>query len=170
MNQQEQELKDAINDYKALVAQTKLLELQLKELNKARKHAEEDTLPTMFQERGLSGLHLDTGETIEIKPDIYTSISGEHQIGAFNWLRETHNDGAIKQVVEIPITNEEGLQYVYEALDEYKIMYNIKRTIHHATLKSLVKEILEDEDLMKTFPKELFGLTEFFKIVIKTKK
>ena len=64
----------------------------------------------------------------------------------FQFLFDTENEGALKQMILIDISTIKA-SYVQGILDEHFIPYEIKYTIHHATLSSILKDLVENGKL-----------------------
>jgi hypothetical protein len=127
---------------------------------------EQRVLPDLMDQADLELIKLGNGAVIELKDFVNTRI--KDQDTAFAWLREHGNDGIIKNEIKIamPRGDDEAAKALSTKLSEEGIPHTLKPTIHHATLKSTVTEILNGE-LRDDFPREAFGVSEFRKVVFK---
>jgi hypothetical protein len=127
---------------------------------------EQRDLPDMMNQLDLTELKLQSGRRITLTDFINTSIKDEAV--CFAWLKEQGSDGIIKNEIKIamPRGDNEAAQALSTKLHEEGIPHTLKPTIHHATLKSTVKEILNGE-LRDLLPREAFGVSEFQKVVFK---
>jgi hypothetical protein len=127
---------------------------------------EQRDLPDMMNQLGLTELTLMEGNRITLTDFINTSIKDEAV--CFAWLKEQGSDGIIKNEIKIamPRGDNEAAQALSTKLSAEGIPHTLKPTIHHATLKSTVKEILNGE-LRDSLPREAFGVSEFQKVVFK---
>ncbi len=92
-------------------------------------------LPEAMQEEGISSCTVDGVGRVTLRSDIYASIPASNREAAFDWLRGTGHGGVIKE------------------------------SIHHGTLKALIKEMIRSgeqlppEDLVKVTPYDMAVLT-----------
>lgn len=129
-----------------------------------RRVAEED-LPNAMEELGLKKLTLDSGETIEIKPDFVVGIPEVNKIEAFNWLESKGFGGLIKTEVKIAFGKGElsKAEKLLLALGKKKLNVGLTRNVHWQTLKAFV---VEQTRAAKAIPLELFGAHPTTKAVI----
>jgi len=127
---------------------------------------EQRVLPDLMDQANLELIKLGNGSIIELKDFVSTRI--KDQDTAFAWLKEHGNDGIIKNEIKIamPRGDNEAAHALSTKLHEEGIPHTLKPSIHHATLKSTVTEILNG-DLRDSLPREAFGVSEFRKVVFK---
>jgi len=130
---------------------------------------EEDHLPQLMLEMGIEGLDLAGGGRIELKDFVQTSIPIARQAEAFNWLRETQNDGIIKNEIKVSLGRgeDEKAARIKEDLTLRGVAFDQKQSIHPSTLKAFVTEALNNPDLRATLPMEAFAVHEGQKVVFK---
>jgi len=126
-------------------------------------------IPELMTTLGMEEFKLTDGSVVSVKADVKTSITEANRPAAFLWLEEHHYDGIIKTNV--------GLQFGKGEMEEAKKAEKVladagfhastERSIHPATLKSFVKERLEDGD---NIPIDVFGIFEFKQSKIKLPK
>lgn len=142
-------------------------EALLKSRKETARRLREESLPAAMQELGLSKVRLESGETIEVKQDVYASIPAEKKEAAYAWLEQHDFGGLIKTAVSVDFGRGE--------LDEAKgfllrlqgegFAPDFSRSIHAQTLKAFLNEQIRDG---KDIPLDLFGAMPVF--VAKVKK
>lgn len=140
-----------------------LMEAQLTEAKSFLRALETEDLPELMREFGLLAVDLVTGERIEIKDEVETSITEERRPSAHAWLRENKFGGLIKCVVGfvLPAGEEKVAEEIAEAIaDQFGKEAEISERVHPQTLKSFVKEQMA---LQKPPPFELFGVFPYSK-------
>ena len=117
----------------------KQLEDEIKSCNEEIKSIEEGTLNRALNELQINNISL-SGMNISksvVFRGGYTTHSDED---AFKFLFDTHNDGALKKQLIIDLEAYPRAEFV---LMENDIKYEKKYSIHHATLSSIIKELVE---------------------------
>jgi len=162
-----EELKSMGVALEILAEQIEETEALLSALKEKRRKIEEVDLPTRMDELGISEITLASGGKISVIDFIQTRIKDEFTV--FQWLRETHNDGIIKNEIKAVFDRgqDERTQRVMEDLAARGVPYEHKQSIHPQTLKSFVKEVLSNPELRESLPREAFGLYEGRKVVFK---
>ena len=145
------------------------LELQVSNKKQEIKQLEEVHLPTLLDELGIEGIDLQGGGRIEARDFVQTRISEEHKAAAFQWLRETQNDGIIKNEISVKLDrgSDERAQRIMDALNTDGVPFDFKETVHPSTLKSFITEVLNNPELRDQLPREAFGVYEGRKVVFK---
>ena len=141
------------------------MEQQLKEKQEELRKLSIETIPSMMAEVGVTSITLTDGSEIEIADRYYAKLPEDNYV-AFTWLREKGMDGVIKTQVTVDIGkgDDAKLREIEDALQECGIVPTIKSTIHHMTLKALVKEQVEKGN---DIPLDAFGAGSFRQSVIK---
>lgn len=165
-----EEIRSKSEELATLKLQIQTTESGLTTLKKAAALIEENHLPALMDEIGLTAYTLTDGAVIECKDFVSAKIKDEAT--AFTWLRETNNDGIIKNSIAVFLDkgDDARAQLAVSALNELDIPAEHKQAVHHTTLKSFVTEALTNPDLQGTIPKEAFGVNEFRKVVFKSAK
>lgn len=127
----------------------------LKEFNK---DLEERQLPDLMQEIGLTEITLRSGRRIATIREYYPNVSKERQDAAYSWLRDHNMGGIIKTGLLVDARSE-------KLLSDQNIPFEKKETIHPGTLKALIREQCELPN--STFPKDVFGVFEMTRAVVK---
>jgi hypothetical protein len=101
-------------------------------------------LPNMMAEVGLESFTLPGGRKISIENKVYAKLPAD-TYNAFSWLREHGMDGVIKTqvVLDFGTGEDDKVHAAQDALMAMGLVPMVKSTIHHMTLKALVKEQLE---------------------------
>lgn len=115
------------------------LEQQVKDINKVIKDIEEKELSSLLDEQGISKISI---EDMDISKSLvfrggYTKHTDPE---AFQFLFDSDNDGALKQHLIVDLSTCPRAPF---ELDEKDIPYTIEYSIHHATLSSILKELVE---------------------------
>jgi hypothetical protein len=145
------------------------LEAQVTAKKTEIREIEEVNLPTLMDELGFEAIDLQGGGRIEVKDFIQANISEANKAEAFNWLRETQNDGIIKNEIKVNIDRgqNELAESVLQTLTELGVRPSQKQSIHHATLKAFITEVLNNPDLRDSLPRDAFSVYEGRKVVFK---
>lgn len=145
------------------------LEAQASTKKQEIKQLEEVHLPTLLDEIGIEGIDLQGGGRIEAKDFIQTRISEDNKAAAFQWLRETQNDGIIKNEISAKLDrgSDEKAQWIMDVLAARGVPFDQKETVHPMTLKSFITEVLNNPELRDQLPREAFGVYEGRKVVFK---
>ena len=120
-------------------ASKKEYEDKLKEINKDIKNIEEKELAGLLDELCVSKLSvadMDITKSVVFRPGYVKHSDPE----AFQFLFDTNNDGALKKHLVI---NLESYPDIPTFLDLKGVDYKIEYSIHHATLGSIIKELVE---------------------------
>jgi hypothetical protein len=159
------ELVDAGSAQVSLENRIKLLEDELSERQEQLRKLSEETLPNMMAEVGLESFTLLDGRKIEIANRYYAKLPAD-SYAAFTWLREQGMDGVIKTqvVMDFGKGDDEMVQRIQDVLVEMGITPTVKSTVHHMTLKALVKEQVEKGN---PIPLDAFGAGSIRTSVIK---
>jgi len=145
-------------------ASTKLAELE-EELNTIRRRH----IPELMEGLGMDSFKMSDGREVTVDNKINASISAENKPAAFAWLREHEFDGIIKTNVDVAFGKGEAADAEKAAavLREAGFEPSVAENVHPMTLKSFVKERLEEGD---EIPTDVFGIYEFKEAKIKNPK
>lgn len=118
-------------------------EEEVKNLNASIKQIEEKDLSSLLDEQGINRVSLDD---MDISKSLifrggYTKHTNKD---AFKFLFDSNNDGALKQFLIIDLAAHPGAEFVLMSED---IPYKIEYSIHHMTLSSILKELVESGQL-----------------------
>lgn len=118
-------------------------EEEVKDLNASIKQIEENDLSSLLDEQGINRMSLDD---MDISKSLvfrggYTKHTDKD---AFKFLFDSNNDGALKQFLIVDLAAHPGAEF---ALMSEDIPYKIEYSIHHMTLSSILKELVESGQL-----------------------
>lgn len=135
-------------------------QIALGELEDKRKKIARTQIPDIMDELGMQSFKLADGSTLDVKTSINASISEDNKPAAFAWLTEHEKDGIIKTKVtsEFGKGEIEAAREAVKALTEAGFGAMLDQSVHPMTLKSFVKEQLEEG---VNIPLEVFGVFEF---------
>jgi len=130
----------------------------LKAANELVRRIEEVDLPDAMAAIGMQKFVLTTGETVDVKTEYHASIPKAREGEAFNWLREHNADALLKRIVSVQFgRGEDDAAGEIAAMleNEYSLPVEQKLSVHPSTLKSFVKERIEEG---AELPQDLFGV------------
>ncbi len=164
-----QELTNLIKELRNLEERIARGESLLKDLKKQALLINQVSIPEIFQEMGnlkeMTLLDEAGGEyKVTVQPDITVSIGDEGK--AFQFM-ENHKYGSIiKSSMSLSFGKgeEEAQEVARKALKSADLEFEEKRGIHHSTLKSTVKKLMEKGT---SIPEDIFKLYSYTKTVIK---
>ena len=105
---------------------------------------EENVLPAMMMDAGVSELVLNDGTKMAIVTEYYGKIDEVNQTAAFAFLRQTGNEALIKNIFDIsfPREDNDAANDLAAFLEERGAgTWSRKKTVHPKTLNSFVKEL-----------------------------
>lgn len=136
-------IKEKALELKGLRAKKEELNDSIKTVNEGIKTLEEKQIPSMMDDLGVSDITID-GVKVKRGVVFRGGVTKHTDKDAFKYLFDSHNDGALKQVISIDLTQNPQAQ---EVLDELNIPYSVEYSIHHMTLSSILKELVGDGKL-----------------------
>lgn len=142
------------------------LEQEMKDKAKALRKIQEQDLPDAMLAAGCKGYTLSTGEGITIKEDISASLSEGKKGPAIAWLKE-HGFGDIVSddvAVSFGKGKEDEARETVDLLKAHGLIPVLKTNVNTATLKSLIRELLEKGEEVDL---ELLGAYQWRKAIIK---
>jgi len=144
-------------------------ETYVKDLKEKLRKVSEVRLPMAMQELKMKDFALENGAKVQCKPFYAAHISEDRAASAHDWLRTNGFGDIIKNKLEVELKmGQDNMALSLEAeLQEQGASYIKKEGVHSATLKSFVKEQLEQGHPL---PMDLFGVHVGTKAVITRKK
>ena len=103
-------------------------------------------LPEAMELAGVADYTLSDGTHLLVRPDVKASISIENRPFAHGWLRDHGHGGVIKEAFMCdlrPLTPEQR-EKLHQEIMSFEIIPERIESVHSSTLKSLVKELLEE--------------------------
>jgi len=120
------------------------LEERLKTAKAALREIQETQLPDLMESVGLSEIRLDTGQIIKVERIISASLTEAKRPDGIKWLQDHGHGGVVKMETTVSLpkgkTIPGTLLHKLEALGAEVV---VKETVHHSTLKALVKELFD---------------------------
>lgn len=133
-----------------------LAEINLKAKKEALRLISEGTIPEVMEELELDTITTNTGLTVTIKDALKASITQANKPKALAWLRKHKHEKIIKaKLIVTPADDKENVT-LQKKLEKYQV--EATEGVHASTLKSFVKELLEDG---KNIPEKLFGIHKY---------
>lgn len=152
-----QALKQRLQEEEETVSETKNQVKQLEEID----------IPQLMDERNLEELRLNSGKKIKVKDFVQTRLKDAKT--AIQWLRDTNNDGIIKNEIKVSLDRgqDDRAEMIKEDLKLRGVVFDHSQTVHHSTLKAFVTEALSNPELRDQLPREAFGVYESRKVTFK---
>lgn len=127
------------------------------------------TIPDAMDAAGLKDVTLKDGSKLAVVPDLKCGINKANETAAFAFLREKGHGAVIASQLLVDmrtLEDPDAAAEIITLLDEHELTHETKESIHWATLKSLVKDMLEKgEELPASF-----SVHQFKKAVVKEPK
>ena len=130
---------DLAKELDSLRSQKKEAEDYVKKINEQIRSVEEKQLAPLMDEQLVSKISIDDLEIS--KSLVYRgSYTKHYDKDAFKYLFDSHNEGALRQLLIVDFA---ACPLADAVLAEAGIPYTIEYSIHHATLSSILKELVE---------------------------
>jgi len=128
----------------------------LEKAKKVTKQLEEELIPDLMHEIGVTELRLSAGAKVSIKQDVYASIPEELKPAAYKWLEDNQFGGLIKSAVSVPFGRGEleKAKELIQQLEALGLPAEFEESLHHQTMKAFLREQLAKK---KPVPLDLFG-------------
>ena len=134
------------------------LEEELRTAKQELRDIQEEQIPDVMMELGVSDVTLTDGRKLTIKEDLHAKIADKNRQEAHAWMVEHGYGDIIKNqvVVNVETGNQESLNSLLGILNNNAYEdYSLKNNIHFQTLKKFVKENIEAG---VDIPLNLFGV------------
>lgn len=130
----------------------------LAELKKQEQRLSGEVIPSIMDSLGLMEIKTTQGRKVSYKPFYSGKIREEAEDRAFEWLEEEGHGGVIKgqMILDYRRPQRDEVLALREELKAQGWASTIKLGVHHATLRSLFREVIEDDG--GNFPPDLFDL------------
>jgi hypothetical protein len=138
-------------------------DVELKKAKELQRRLEEEDLPELMREVGLTEMKLSDGSAVTVKDEVSCAITEEKRTRAHAWLVEHGFGGLIKTEVVVAFGREEhdeALACAEKIHDELSREAVLEERVHPATLKSFIKE---QREAGLTPPTDLFGIFTYAK-------
>lgn len=144
-------------------AQVETLTSEVKDAKEEVRRLQEEDLPELMRELGLSEIKLADGASVKVVDEVDCNISEERRFRAHEWLTDNGFGGIIKSAITVEFGRDEHA----EALEAAEKIHDVtgrdallKEGVHPQTLKAFVKEQMAAG---VTVPQELFGIRPYSK-------
>lgn len=137
------EIYSLANELKVLRESKKEAEEYVKKINSDIKNIEEKKLAQLMDEQQVSKISiqdLDISKSLVYRGG-YTKHSDRD---AFKFLFDSDNQGALHQYLIVDLAECPGAEFI---LQDQEVPYKTEYSIHHATLSSILKELIESGKL-----------------------
>jgi hypothetical protein len=120
-----------------------------------------EALPEAMKQIGMSEFKLEGGTVISVKNDLNCNIKEENRINAYEWLRGHGHGSIIKDVLTLNFDtgDDEAKQAAIDYAETLGADYELKESIHAATLKAWAKRQLEDGN--DPIPEEIINIFRY---------
>ena len=145
------------------------LKLDLEDCERTIRRLEQEDIPELMRELGITSFKLQDGSSVDVTEDITCGISEDRRAAAHRWLIDNGFGGLIKTevVVEFGRGEQQAATDLRNKIGEFTDRQpHVSEKVHPQTLKSFLKEQLAAGSPV---PFETFGLNAFNKVKI-TKK
>lgn len=132
------------------------LEESLRKRKEDLKNLQTEVIPKEMKKLGMQSFTLSDGSTISIEKKYFASIPKDYTLEAMHWLEENGYGDTVKRVIQAqqPRDNQKT-EELKEWLFDNEINFDINQSIHHSTLKKIVKDTMEAG---KDIPIKAFGV------------
>jgi hypothetical protein len=144
-------------------ADVAVLVTELQEAKEAVRRLQEEDLPELMREVGLSEIKLADGSSIKVVDEVDCSISEDRRARAHDWLTANGFGGIIKSAITVEFGRDEHDQALAAAEKIHDVTgrdATLKEAVHPQTLKAFVKEQMAAG---VSVPQELFGIRPYSK-------
>lgn len=152
---------DLCDKHLALEDEIELIEKELKEAKAKLFDLSADKIPTAMSDAGCESFTLTGGQVVSVETGYQAHIKKTNVVPAHAWLRDHGHGGLIKNEVkiELGVGEEEKVKVIEDFLDAQGQSFKRKEAVHASTLKSFVREQMEQEEC--SLPQDLFGVFEY---------
>jgi hypothetical protein len=156
----------AANSMQALARRVAVLELHLKLAKEEFRTLQEQTLPDLMTEVGLSEFTLADGTAVEIKPIVDCTLPKERSVEGCDWLVANGHEGVVTTEIVLRFARGRAalVEQVIQHLRKIKLHAAPEYRVHPQTLKKLYRELTEQG---QTLPDELFNTYHGRKALLK---
>jgi hypothetical protein len=134
-------------------AREKELTEEAKQAGKRKRYYSEKAIPEALSALGLSGVTLDDGRKVEVKPEIFVDIKEENRAVAHQWMESEGYGDLIRTVISCNFGRGERshAQAVADLLSAAGYQAESKDTVHYQTLRAWAKDLLMQGILLPDF-------------------
>ena len=135
----------------------------LQEAKEEVRRIQEDDLPELMREVGLSEIKLADGSSIKVVDEVDCNISEERRYRAHEWLTLNGFGGIIKSAITVEFGRDEHDEALAAAQKIHDVTgrdADLREGVHPQTLKAFIKEQMAAG---VSIPQELFGIRPYSK-------
>jgi len=156
-------MSDTINKIVQLAEEMIEIDRQIEQLKTILKTKEDqfkqissNELPVLMAQIGLNRFALASGMSIAVKPVLIVNVPKDGIEQVDTWLTSQGHGGMVKTNIDVSLPKaSEKLPDIKQALDNLKIDYSIKKTIHYQTLNAWGRE-MEGNNIV--IPEDIFNV------------
>ena len=162
-------LRGLVSLMKRQASQVAYLEDELAHMKTALRRTQEEDLPELMREVGMTSLTDDDGDSVALVEDVQTAITEATKSAALAWLHSNGFSGIVKTVVDCSF----GKGETEKAAEAASILVangfaaHVGESVHAGTLKAFVKERMREGDPV---PMDIFNVRPFSRATIKKGK
>ncbi len=152
------ELTDKVNKLDEIRVKMEKATDLLKLLGEAERHLSTEIIPELMDKLDLSKVALKNGQVVSCRPFYQGKIRSEHEEQAFDWLEQNGHGGVVKGNLTIPFAkgDKDKIVQIGKSIKQmHGIDVEINQSVHHSTMKALIREINESG---KSMPGEHFDV------------
>lgn len=140
-------------------AKEKELTEEAKQAGKRKRYYSERAIPEALSALGLSGVTLDDGRKVTVKPEIYIDLTEENKTAAFCWMENAGYGDLIKTQIACTFGRGERseAQKVANLLAAAGFLVEAKDTVHTQTLRAWAKDLLTQGVVLPDFFNAFLG-------------
>lgn len=148
------------------------LQDQLKTANELLTKISTIDLPEAMRAAGMESFKTTDGLEINVKGEVKVGIPDTRKEEAYKWLRDNGYGGLIKADVDVTFGRDEvkKADKLIEQLTKKGYSVTFNQGVHYQTLRSFVKERMEDTESKTPFPLDLFGAFPYTVATVKPTK
>jgi hypothetical protein len=139
------------------------LATELQEAKEEVRRLQEEDLPELMREVGLSEIKLADGSSVKVVDEVDCNISEDRRMRAHEWLTQNGFGGIIKSAVTVEFgrdEHDEALVVAKQIHDATGRLPDLREGVHPQTLKAFIKEQMAAGT---NIPQELFGIRPYSK-------
>lgn len=138
----------------------------LKVSKEKQRKLEEEEIPSLMAEVGLSEVKLEDGTKVTVSEEVRASIPKAKIAAAMGWLRDNGFEDIIKNQITVKLNagDDEKARTILQTLEDFGVIGELKEAVHPSTLKAFVKE---QDAAGVEMPEKDFGIYRYQKTQLK---
>jgi len=134
------EIEKQVGLLRSINIRIKELEDEISQSKAVKREYEEQVIPDIMLENGVTSVRLASGDSVEVKPFYYARIPKDNPDAFFAWLDANGHGALVKSHLEIYTTDGEIVELMKEFCEEFRIPLEVGRGIHWKTLEAWFRE------------------------------